>query len=49
MYKFHHNKIVNIMCNSLVISALTIIFSGALLILTSVVNGEVPSSFGIYN
>jgi len=48
MYKFHHNKIVNIISNSLVYSAITLIISGSLLILISLVNGDVPNSFGIY-
>jgi len=48
MYKFHHNKIVNIISNSLVYSAITLILSGSLVILISLANGSAPNSFGIY-
>ncbi len=48
MYKFHHNKIVNIISNSLVYSAITLIVSCSVIILTALVNGNVPNSFGIY-
>jgi hypothetical protein len=48
MYKFHHNKIVNIISNSLIYSALTLIISGSLVVLIAVANGNVPTSFGIY-
>jgi hypothetical protein len=48
MRKFHHNKIINILSNLAVYSALTLILSGSLLILLSVVTGNTPTSFGIY-
>jgi hypothetical protein len=48
MRKFHHNKIINILSNLAVYSALSLILSGSLLILLSVVTGNTPNSFGIY-
>ena len=47
MRKFHHNKIINILSNLAVYSALSLILSGSLLILLSVVTGNTPTSFGI--
>jgi len=48
MRKFHHNKVINVLSNVAVYSAVTLILSGSLMILISVISGDVPSSFGIY-
>jgi hypothetical protein len=48
MYKFHHNKIVNIISNVAVYSAVSLIVTCSLTILVALVNGNIPTSFGIY-
>ena len=48
MYKFHHNKIVNVVSNAVVYSTVSLIITCSLMIIVSVVNGSAPSSFGIY-
>ena len=48
MYKFHHNKIVNIMSNVAVYSAVSVVITCSIIIIASVVNGNTPTSFGIY-
>jgi hypothetical protein len=48
MQKFHHNKVINVLSNVAVYSAVTLIVSGSLMILISLIQGNVPSSFGMY-
>ncbi len=48
MQKFHHNKVINVLSNVAVYSAVTLILTGSLMILISLFTGDIPNSFGIY-